>query len=225
MWRSQADARKPHLIRVHIIEARGLTGMWVPPLCAAAAPAEPRPQGFIGHVGHTVHNPTRPDEPAAAHDGHQVQDRERGLGAVRARAGASVPMSAGASAARFRSRMCCFPTKSSPRKRCQCRSWTATSSSPTSSSVRARRRAVRRWRLLSSHAAACGAGQFEFSLENIYRQKGHEYYRRWVPLTLPSEPGAERGYLLIRRASCPCVCYSRVAAHAHGDCPLQTRLV
>ena len=39
-------------------------------------------------------------------------------------------------------------------------------------------------------------GSYEFSLENIYRQKGHEYYRKWVPLTVPTDPGYPHGHML-----------------------------
>ncbi|GAB5368390.1 hypothetical protein AAMO2058_001315100 [Amorphochlora amoebiformis] len=40
-------------------------------------------------------------------------------------------------------------------------------------------------------------GGIEFSLDNIYRQKGHEYFRKWVPCTLPEAPGKEHGFLLV----------------------------
>lgn len=40
-------------------------------------------------------------------------------------------------------------------------------------------------------------GSYEFSLGNIYRQKNHQYYRQWVPLTLPEKPENEEGYLLV----------------------------
>ncbi len=40
-------------------------------------------------------------------------------------------------------------------------------------------------------------GGIEFSLDNIYRQKQHEYFRKWVPMTLPNAPGKEHGFLHI----------------------------
>jgi Ca2+-dependent lipid-binding protein len=40
-------------------------------------------------------------------------------------------------------------------------------------------------------------GGIEFSLDNIYRQKQHEYFRKWVPITLPEAPGKEHGFLHI----------------------------
>lgn len=40
-------------------------------------------------------------------------------------------------------------------------------------------------------------GSYEFSLGNIYRQKNHQYYRQWVPLTLPEKPENDEGYLLV----------------------------
>lgn len=39
-------------------------------------------------------------------------------------------------------------------------------------------------------------GSYEFSLGNIYRQKSHQYYRTWVPLTQPEKPENEEGHLL-----------------------------
>eukprot|EP00466_Bigelowiella_natans_P007748 jgi/Bigna1/131767/aug1.15_g6475 len=40
-------------------------------------------------------------------------------------------------------------------------------------------------------------GEIEFSLSNVYRQKNHEYFRKWVPVTLPESPGKENGFLRI----------------------------
>ncbi len=38
-------------------------------------------------------------------------------------------------------------------------------------------------------------GGIEFSLDNVYRQKNHEYFRKWVSMALPDAPGREQGYL------------------------------
>mmetsp|Transcript_22475 Transcript_22475/g.33520 ORF Transcript_22475/g.33520 Transcript_22475/m.33520 type:complete len:1427 (+) Transcript_22475:66-4346(+) len=38
-------------------------------------------------------------------------------------------------------------------------------------------------------------GGIEFSLENVYRQKDHEYFRKWMPIVLPQKPGKPQGYL------------------------------
>jgi hypothetical protein len=38
----------------------------------------------------------------------------------------------------------------------------------------------------------CETGSYEFSVANVYRQKGHQYYRRWVPIALPDEPDMDQ---------------------------------
>eukprot|EP00954_Amorphochlora_amoebiformis_P024661 1367830-Amorphochlora_amoeboformis.AAC.1 len=40
-------------------------------------------------------------------------------------------------------------------------------------------------------------GQVEFSLTNIYRQKNHEYYRKWTPIVKPDEPGKDHGWIKV----------------------------
>jgi len=38
-------------------------------------------------------------------------------------------------------------------------------------------------------------GGIEFSLDNVHRRKNHEYYRKWVPMTNPTTPGKENGFM------------------------------
>eukprot|EP00469_Lotharella_globosa_P005541 CAMPEP_0167793706 /NCGR_PEP_ID=MMETSP0111_2-20121227/13347_1 /TAXON_ID=91324 /ORGANISM="Lotharella globosa, Strain CCCM811" /LENGTH=1364 /DNA_ID=CAMNT_0007686929 /DNA_START=58 /DNA_END=4149 /DNA_ORIENTATION=+ len=40
-------------------------------------------------------------------------------------------------------------------------------------------------------------GQVEFSLTNVYRQKNHEYYRKWTPIVRPHEPGKDHGWIQV----------------------------
>lgn len=40
-------------------------------------------------------------------------------------------------------------------------------------------------------------GAYEFSLSNVNRQVGHQYFRQWVPLKLPEDPSKIQGYLLL----------------------------
>lgn len=40
-------------------------------------------------------------------------------------------------------------------------------------------------------------GGVEFSLTNIYRQKSHEYHRKWTPLVHPDEPGKDHGHIQV----------------------------
>eukprot|EP00466_Bigelowiella_natans_P015780 jgi/Bigna1/67723/fgenesh1_pg.4_\ len=38
-------------------------------------------------------------------------------------------------------------------------------------------------------------GCCEFSLQNVYRQTNHEYYRKWVPIVHPDYPEVDTGLL------------------------------
>eukprot|EP01006_Ploeotia_vitrea_P045078 TRINITY_DN66894_c5_g6_i1.p1 TRINITY_DN66894_c5_g6~~TRINITY_DN66894_c5_g6_i1.p1 ORF type:complete len:1357 (-),score=756.79 TRINITY_DN66894_c5_g6_i1:54-4124(-) len=40
-------------------------------------------------------------------------------------------------------------------------------------------------------------GSFEFSLSNVYRQRNHEYYRKWTPMLKPHEPKHSEGWVLL----------------------------
>ena len=40
-------------------------------------------------------------------------------------------------------------------------------------------------------------GSYELSLSHIYRQKEHQFYREWFPLTQPTRPTTPLGYILV----------------------------
>lgn len=39
-------------------------------------------------------------------------------------------------------------------------------------------------------------GSYEFALNHVHRQQNHQFYRHWMPLTLPDNPGNIQGFLL-----------------------------